>query len=91
MLIARTEMAQAENTGIVEGYKASGVKRLVWLAYKDGRSGDREHDEMHRVETPVGVPFELPDGTRMRYPGDPAAPIKHTANCRCSVGSVWEV
>lgn len=89
-LIARTEMAQAENTGIVEGYKASGVKRLRWLAYRDGRSGDREHDKMHRETTAIGVPFVLPDGTPIRYPGDPLAPIKHTANCRCTVRSVLE-
>lgn len=32
----------------------------------------------------VGDPFELDDGTRMLYPGDPAGGAKHNANCRCT-------
>ncbi len=27
--------------------------------------------------------FELPDGTRMRYPHDPDAPVSQTAGCHC--------
>lgn len=87
-LIARTEMAQAENEGIVEGYVQTGVEGLRWLAYRDGRSGKREHDEMHRKTVRIGEKFELPDGTRMRYPGDSTAPIRHLANCRCTVAPV---
>lgn len=87
-LIARTEMVQAENAGIVEGYKQTGVDGLEWLAYRDGRSGDRRHDEMHEVKVALGEKFILPDGTPMRYPGDPTAPIKHLANCRCTVAPV---
>lgn len=88
-LIARTEMVQAENEGIVQGYKATGVEGLKWLAYRDGRSGDRKHDEMHGIIVRVGEYFTLPDGTRMRYPGDSRAPIKHLANCRCTVAPVF--
>jgi SPP1 gp7 family putative phage head morphogenesis protein len=88
-LIARTEMNMAENTGIVEGYKATGVDGLKWLAYRDGRSRSL-HKEMHGKITPIGVPFVLGDGTRMMHPGDPSAPIKHLANCRCTVSPVFE-
>jgi predicted phage terminase large subunit-like protein len=84
-LIARTELVQAENAGQFSGYAASGVETKMWLAYTDGRSGPRNHDEMNRVEVPIGDYFELPDGTRMRFPGDPRAPIYHLANCRCSI------
>lgn len=87
-LIARTEMAQAENEGIVQGYKATGVEGLKWLGYRDGRSGDRHHDRMVGEVIRIGEYFTLPDGTRMRYPGDSRAPIKHLANCRCTVGPV---
>jgi hypothetical protein len=87
-LIARTEMAQAENEGIVEGYKQTGVKGLKWLAYRDGRAGERRHNEMHGKVTRVGEPFVLPTGrgrhypTRtIRWPGDSTAPISETANC----------
>jgi len=87
-LIARTELAQATNTGTFNGYKAAGVKKIRWLAKRDGRSGDRHHERMHGEEIELGERFTLPDGTRMRHPGDPSAPIKHTANCRCAVRAV---
>lgn len=91
-LIARTEMAQAENEGIVEGYRQAGVPGLKWLAYNDGRTGDREHNEMNKhPPIAVGERFTLPDGTRMRFPGDPTAPIKHLANCRCTVRAVRRI
>ena len=80
-LIARTEMVQAENTGIVEGYKQTGVLGLEWLAYDDGRTGDRQHNELKGDAVPVGDYFVTPLGNRLRYPGDPTAPIKETANC----------
>lgn len=88
ILIARTEMAQAEQEGIIRGYEAAGVEGIKWLAYRDGRSGDREHDEMHGKVTVLGEPFVMPDGALMRWPGDPRGPIKHLANCRCTVKPV---
>lgn len=87
-LIARTEMAQAENTGIVNGYEQAGVEYIMWLAYRDGRSGDREHDEMHGVIIRLGEMFVLPDGTRTPYPGWYRLTIKHLANCRCTTRPV---
>jgi len=83
-LIARTELAQAENTGIVAGYEATGVKEIEWLAYTDGRSGERHHEKMNTVRVKLGEKFTLPNGDKLRYPGDPLAPIRSTANCRCS-------
>ncbi len=87
-LIARTELVQAENTGIVEGYKASGVEEIEWLAYSDGKSGDRHHEDMNGERVKLGEYFVTPLGNKLRYPGDPAAPIKETANCRCTVAPV---
>jgi Phage Mu protein F like protein len=86
-LIARTELTQAENTGIVEGYKASGVKQIEWLAYHDGRSGERHHEDMDGEIIDVGGYFKTPLGNKLRYPGDPLAPIEDTANCRCTVAA----
>ena len=84
-LIARTELVQAVNTGIVEGYRATGVAELEWLAYSDGNSGDRHHERMNGQVVRLGEYFITPLGNRLRYPGDPTAPIKETANCRCTV------
>lgn len=84
-LIARTELAQDQNTGIFAGYVEIGAKRKVWSAYSDGRSGDRHHELMDGKSVPLGEDFVTPLGNRLRYPGDPAAPIKETANCRCTI------
>lgn len=86
-LIARTELAQAENTGIVDGYRQTGVVGLEWLSYKGGGRG---HGDMNGTKVRLGEAFTLPDGTRMRHPGDPSAPIKHLANCRCTVAPVFD-
>jgi hypothetical protein len=85
MLIARTELAQAENTGLVRGYEVAGAEYLQWLAYDDGRSGERHHEKMHHVTIAVGESFTLPSGAELAYPGDPSGPIGETANCRCTV------
>lgn len=87
-LIARTELVQAENSGIFAGYEATGVEQIEWLAYTDGRSGDRHHERMDGVVVNVGELFVTPLNNQMRYPGDPNAPIKETANCRCTIAPV---
>lgn len=80
-VIARTELVQAENTGIVEGYKEAGVEEIEWIAYNDGRSGDRHHERMNGIRIKIGEKFETPLGNELRYPGDPRAPIGDTVNC----------
>lgn len=88
-VIARTELGQAQNAGIFEGYKTSGVKYIEWVAYKDGRSGNRRHDKMDGQKRPIGKPF-YNEATRnkLMFPGDPSAPIKDTINCRCTTRPV---
>lgn len=80
-LIARTETVQAENTGIFGGYVATGVEEVEWLAFVDGRSGDRHHERMKGERVRVGEYFTLPSGAKLRYPGDPMGPIGETVNC----------
>lgn len=88
-LIARTELAQAENTGTANGYEAAGVKKIRWLAKRDGRSGKRHHEKMHNKEVRFGdETFITPLGNRLRWPADPRAPIEDTANCRCAFRAV---
>lgn len=84
-LIARTELVQVENTGINAGMEIAGVKRIEWLAYTDGLSGDRHHERMDGKTIALGDYFTTPLGNRVRYPGDPSAPIEETANCRCTI------
>jgi hypothetical protein len=88
-MIARTELTQAQNSGTYEGYKATGVKMIEWLAYNDNRSGDRKHNLMNGETIKVGQKFRnKTTGVSLRYPGDPAAPIGETINCRCTVAPV---
>ena len=82
-LIARTEMGMAQNRASFEALKAMGGKYKMWDSEK--REGGRGHQEMDGVIMPVGEPFILPDDTPMDYPGAPGSPIKHVANCGCSV------
>jgi len=91
-LIARTELAQAENTAAFQTYglidktaREKGYYSVVrWLAKTgDRRSGKRRHWKMHGKEVKVGEAFILPSGARGKHPGDPALPIGDLANCRC--------
>ena len=79
--IARTELSQAQNTGIVAGYELVGIKRIEWLGYSDGRSGKRRHEKMIGMTVELGKKFTNPTtGKKLRYPGDPMAHISETAN-----------
>lgn len=82
-LWARTEEAQATNTGIFNGYMMAGVEELEWSRSGTGDPGDRRHDLMDGVRVKIGEMFVTPLGNRLRYPGDPLGPIKETANCSC--------
>jgi hypothetical protein len=87
-VIAQTESGIADSVGTYEGYRATGVDEIEWLARDDGKSGDRRHDKMDGVCVPLGEMFVLPDGARMRYPHDPLGPVRHLVNCRCGKAPV---
>jgi len=89
--IARTETLTALNAGRDEAMRqavASGAVpgNLVdqkWHTTMDGRERD-SHASLNGQVVPFGQPFISGDGNRLRYPGDPQAPISEVANCRCS-------
>lgn len=84
MLIARTEMNQANNAGAYDSIKATGFKYKMWISRRS--DGGRGHQELNRKIVPIDEPFIVPeDGTPIMRPGDPAAPAKHVINCRCRV------
>lgn len=91
--IARTELAQTENLGIVQGIIDAGFARVEWVARpNDGRSGDRRHYMMNN-HAPIEVEaiieddrenwFTLPSGVRAPYPNWTGLPAGETVNCRC--------
>lgn len=55
----------------------------VWISRGDG--GVRStHRTLHGHPVPMDKPFRVwPNGQVLDFPGDPRAPIRETANCRC--------
>ncbi|NIM50408.1 MAG: hypothetical protein GTO22_14355 [Gemmatimonadales bacterium] len=86
--IARTELALAENSGLVAGYKATGATHLEWFSFPDAWKWKRRHDTLDGKIMPIGAMFETHLGNRLRFPHDPNAPVGETINCRCTVGPV---
>jgi SPP1 gp7 family putative phage head morphogenesis protein len=82
-IIARTEIAQAQNAGIQQGISEAGIKKIEWLTVIDDRTRD-DHIAMDGKVTEVGTPFVLPDGTRLMYPCALGGPPEHVVNCRCT-------
>lgn len=49
------------------------------------------HRRLHGKVRPAGEPFYAWTGTgqKLRYPGDPEAPLDATMGCRCSLWFAW--
>ncbi len=56
----------------------------TWNRIGDGRQRDA-HDTMQDQTAGLDESFTDGDGNELRFPGDPAAPIETTAQCRCVV------
>lgn len=95
-VIARTESLRATHQGN-EDLFAQAIERgdidaadLVreWHAGRSARTRD-SHRTMNGQQRKLGEAFTSGAGVSLRYPGDSAAPASETAQCRCSVSTVY--
>lgn len=63
--------------------KTVGFTHKRWVTCQDERVR-LLHRARHGAVLPIGQRFQGPGGG-IRWPGDPAAPLNDTANCRCSL------
>ncbi len=91
-LIARTETTRAANAGANEFFKEWGVTQKEWLSTADNRTRD-SHKQANMQETvvPIEGKFVTGAGNKLRYPGDPNAPLSETAQCRCAILPAGEI
>ena len=76
--IARTEIHQSHNMGMMKGYNDIGVEYIQWNAAIDGRTRD-SHREIHGEIIPMGALFS----NNLHYPGDMGGAASEVINCRC--------
>lgn len=83
---------QAIESGAVDQLKA----KSTWHTADDERVRDfstgaeTSHRTMDEQEQPFGEAFVSGAGNPIRYPGDPAAPLEDTIQCRCRVSTQIE-
>lgn len=95
--IARTEALRAANQGhddsiaqaIARGEIDASQLEEEWHARRRGKRARDQHQAMNGKRVPFGEDFVLPDGTRMRGPGDPRGGARHNAHCACAKSTAF--
>lgn len=88
-LVARTETCGALNAARLEAGRVlaeiTGEQmQKAWLATIDSRTRDT-HFAVDGQRVDLDAQFQLPNGVRMRWPGEPGAPAAEVCNCRCAL------
>lgn len=76
--IARTEIHNAHNMGMMQTYEEMDVEYIQWNAAHDTRVRD-SHAELSGEITKFGSTYS----NGLSYPGDTSGPIEEWINCRC--------
>ena len=77
--IARTEIHNSHNQGVMKIYNEVGVEYTQWIAADDDRTRD-SHAEINGEIIPLGGKYS----NGLEYPGDTNGDIEEWINCRCS-------
>jgi hypothetical protein len=82
--IARTEVMGAANFGRFVSIMNSGFTEKEWWTAQDEKVRD-DHKAMDATTISAlgGEIWTFPDGTYVRFPGDPLGPAHQVVNCRC--------
>ena len=77
--IARTEIHNSHNQGVMRIYQEVGVNYTQWIAAHDDRTRE-SHAEINGEIIPFGEKYS----NGLEYPGDTSGDIEEWINCRCS-------
>lgn len=77
--IARTEIHNSHNQGVMNIYDEIGVEYTQWIAASDDRVRE-SHEEINGEIIRLGDQYS----NGLEYPGDTNGPIEEWINCRCS-------
>ena len=85
--IARTEIHNAHQMGIINTYNELGIQYVQWSSTHDTRPrGNKPSDKANHVKLdgeiiPLGGTFS----NGLEFPGDTKGPLREWINCRCSL------
>ena len=77
--IARTEIHNSHNQGVMRTYETMNVSYTQWIAADDDRTRE-SHAELNGEIIPMGGTYS----NGLAYPGDTTGDIEEWINCRCS-------
>jgi HK97 family phage portal protein len=83
---AATAAVEGARSFVADAAARFGVTR-EWVSRTDGRVRPTHMAANGQRQSP-GVPFEVGDSL-LRFPADPAGPVRETAGCRCRVQYRW--
>jgi hypothetical protein len=83
-LLAQMTALATANAAVFAVAVNAGWTKKTWLSKEDDRVRDT-HAALNRTTVPMDAVFVSPSGAKLRFPGDPRAPIAETANCRCII------
>lgn len=81
-LLAQMVATAVVNAAQVAVAMAAGWTMKTWRSMRDTRVRDT-HVALNGTKLPITGTFLSPSGSKLRFPGDPRAPIAEVANCRC--------
>jgi hypothetical protein len=81
-LLAQMTAQAVVNSTIFAAVSAAGWTKKTWHSQEDARVRPT-HQALNGTVAAMDAAFTSPSGAKLRFPGDPRAPISEVAHCRC--------